>query len=168
MGRGIAIVLAVSLGLNFFMAGFLLHDVIRPPSPPPPLAGDFRGLNNPRGLIGAAMALPPETRRAFRRSFQERLPDMRIQHREMRSKREELRALVEADEWDADAVAAKMEEIRMLHARQREAFDKAFVDAVGSLSGEDRRRMIEAAMQMRMQRRGKRDGRMKPPPPPER
>ena len=164
MGRGIAIVLAVSLGLNFFMAGYLLHDVVRPP-PPPPFAEDFRGFNNPRGLIGAARALPPETRRAFRTSFQERLPDMRNQHREMRLRREELRVLIEADEWDADAVAAKMDEIRVLHARQREAFDKAFIDAVGALSGEDRRRMIEDATQMRMERHKKRRGRMKPPPP---
>ncbi len=162
MGRGVAIVLAASLGLNFFIAGFLLHDQLdRDPRPPPPGAADFRGFDNPRGLIGITKALPPDSRRSFRAAFRERLPNMRAHHREMRMLREELGDLIGADEWNGVAVTEKMTEIRTLRSRQQEAFDEAFVAAVSTLSAEDRQRMIEFAEERRLKGRDWR----KPPRP---
>lgn len=161
MGRGVMIALAVSLGLNFLIAGYVLHDVIDsdPPSPPP--AADMRGgFNNPGGLMRVAGALPPESRRAFRRAIRAELPDMRTHHQEMRRLRGELRMLMEAEQWDEAAVAQKMEDIRNVQARQRAAFDKALVSALGSISAEDRELLMEIARQRRAERR---KGRRRPP-----
>ncbi len=162
MGRGVGILLAASLGLNFFIAGFLLHDRLDRDRPPPPFAADFRGFDNPRGLVGAAGVLPPESRREFRRAFRAQLPNMRGRFREMRTLRLELRALLEANELDAAAVAAKMTEIRDARARQQEAFDAAFAAAMETLSAEERQRMIEFSEQRRKERRNHRGG---PPRP---
>ncbi len=166
MGRGIVIVLAVSLGLNFFAAGALFNNWLNPPAPPPHAANGFKGYDSPRGLARMAEALPPESRLAFREAFRERLPDMRSQFREMYPLREQLNALIAAEEWDSAAVAAKMDEIRAVRERQQEAFDAAFLEAVTALSAEDRKSMIELARQRRMERRKKHRRRMDMPPPP--
>ncbi len=156
MGRGVIILLAASLGLNFLVFGYLLNDWVDRAPPQPPAAADFRGFDTPRALVGVTNALPPDSRRAFRAAFRQRLPDMRAHHREMRGVRLELRDLLEADEWDGEAVAAKMAEIQTLRARQHEAFDEAFLAAVNTLSAEDRRRMIEYAEERRAARREQR------------
>lgn len=163
MGRGVIIILAASLGLNFFMAGYLFSDWLKPA--PPPVAGGFRGFDNPRGLAHMAEALPPERRRAFRQSFKESLPNMRAHHREVRELREEMRALLEAEEFDRAAIAAKMEEMRDVRARQQAAFDEAFLGAIGALSADERQSMIELAKKVRKERRHERRERMRPPPP---
>lgn len=162
MGRGVVIVLAVSLGLNFLIAGYLLNDAIDGDRASPPPVSEFRGFGNPRGLIGAARVLPRESRRAFREAFRERLPDMRAHHGEMRALRRDMNALIEAKDWDGAAVAAKMKEIRDVRARQQQAFDAAFFAALQTLSSEERQAMTAFAEQRRKDRRG--DRRMRPPP----
>lgn len=162
MGRGIVIVLAVSLGLNFLIAGYLLNDVMDGDRASPPHAAEFRGFNNPRGLVGAANVLPQESRRDFRAAFRERLPDMRAHHREMRVLRRDMKTLIAADEWDGAAVSEKMKDIRDVRARQQRAFDEAFLAALTTLSSEDRDRLLEFAEQRRRERPGRR--RFGPPP----
>ena len=162
MGRGVIIVLAASLGLNFLIAGYLLNDIVDRDRASPPAAAEFRGFNNPRGLVGAARVLPPDSRRAFRAAFRDRLPDMRAHHREMRALRGDMKALIEADEWDGAAVAAKMKEVREVRARQQQAFDEAFFAALQTLSSEDRKAMTAFAAQHRKDRG--RDRHFGPPP----
>jgi uncharacterized membrane protein len=146
------IVLAASLGLNFFAAGYLFHGKVNPPPAPPPSV-EGRGFENPRGLMRLANELPDESREAFRREIRTALPQMRDQHRRMRALRGELRVLVEADDWDGDAVAAKMDDIRAVRSAQTEAFDKAYTKALGAVPAEDRRRLIEIAEKRRADRR---------------
>ncbi len=164
MGRGVVIFLAASLGLNFLIAGYLLNDALDQDRAPPPGAAEFRGFNNPRGLVGAADVLSPESQRAFRAAFREGLPNMRAHHKEIRTLRRGLREILAAEEWDGAAVEAKMTEIRDVRARQQQAFDDAYATALETLSGEDRKRMIAFAEQRRMERREKR----KPGPLPDR
>ncbi len=152
MGRGLMIVLAASLGLNFFVAGFLFHGRVNPTPPPPPVA-EGAGFGNPRGVMRLVGELPPESRRAFRREIRGALPGMREMNGRMRILQQELRMLIEAEEWDADAVAAKMAEIRALRAAQTEAFDGAFAAALEAVSVEDRRRLLEMAERRRAERR---------------
>lgn len=156
MGRGVIIALAVSMGVNFFVAGFLLHDRIDREPPPPPAHTELRGFDNPGRLMRFAGALPPDSRREFRAAIRVRLPDMRAQHREIRKSRDELRVLIESERWDGDAVKAKMDEIRTLREKQLATFDTAFADALGVLSAEERRFLVETAQERQNERRGRR------------
>ena len=163
MGRGITIILAVSLGLNFFLAGYLAKGWLSPGNPPPPPMEDsFKGFDHPRGLWRMAESLAPEQRDAMRRAFKEQLPDMRDHYKQMRALRDDMRALVEAEAWDGAAVAAKMAEIRALRTQQQEAFDAAFLSAVGELPGDDRKRLIELSEERRGEWRKRRHGKHKP------
>ena len=163
MGRGITILLAISLGLNFFMAGYLVSDWLKPG--PPPVASGFKGFDHPRGLVRMSEALPPDRRRAFRQSFREGLPNMRAHHRDMRALRDEMRVLLKAEEFDSVAAAAKMAEMRDARARQHEAFDEALLSAISVLSADERQAMIEMAQQLRKERPYKRREHTGPPPP---
>lgn len=155
MGRGITIVLAISLGLNFFLAGFLAKSWLSPEHrpPPPPMADGFKGFDHPGGLWRMAESLAPDQRDAMRKAFKEQLPDMRDHFKQMRTLRNDMRRLVESEEWDGAAVAAKMAEIRALRTQQQEAFDAAFLAAVGELPGDDRKRLIELSEERRGERR---------------
>ncbi|MEO1252888.1 MAG: periplasmic heavy metal sensor [Pseudomonadota bacterium] len=148
------IALFASLAVNFFAAGYLVHSVTTP-APPPlgPAARDF-GVDNPRELMRFAAELSPESRRVFRRTVRDALPRMRSQFEQMRDHQEELYALMIADEWDGDAVAAKMAEISAMRTRQRDAFDAAFVEAFGAIPDADRQALIERARERRGERGG--------------
>lgn len=159
MGRGVIILLAVSLGLNCLVAGYFLNDALDGKGKPPHAAAEFRGFDNPRSLVGVANALPPESRRQFRAAFRPHVAMMRDNHRQVRALRQEMRVLVEAEEWDSAAVASKMEEIRVARTRQQEEFDKAFVAAISTLSAEDRQRMIAFAEERRREHRRRRGDR---------
>lgn len=160
MGKGLIIALAASLGLNFFAAGFVLHDVLNPRDQTALTAPDrdqaLRGVAHGRGLMGAAESLPPQSRRAFRAAFRQALPDMRVRHRDLRARQGELVALFQAERWDDDAIAAKMAEIRDIRAGQQQAFDTALSAAMGALAQEDRDRLLEAARQRRVERQQRR------------
>jgi len=160
MGRGVIILLAVSLGLNCLVAGYVLNDALDGKRKPAHAAAEFRGFDNPRSLVGVANALPPESRRQFRAAFRPHVTKMRDNHRQVKTLRREMRVLVEAEEWDSAAVASKMEEIRSARARQQEEFDAAFVAAISTLSAADRQRMIEFAEERRREHRRRRGDRL--------
>jgi len=171
MNRTLIIALAGSLVLNVFAGGFILGRVLAPPPEPPPVAGaggpaPAAGIDDPFRIMRHADALPPESRMAFRRAFRAQLPDLRRGHRETRRLRAEFAMLIQAEEWDADAVAAKLEEIDAAQGRQRAAFKAAYLEAFGTLSAEERRLLVDAASKRRIdQRRRFRDGRPARPRP---
>lgn len=168
MNRSLIIVLAGSLALNVFAGGFILGRALAPQPEPPILAEarTMRGLDNPFRIMRSAEALPVESRMMFREAFRTQLPELRERHREMRRLRLEFATLLQAEEWDRDAVAAKLEEINAAQNRQRDAFKAAYIDAFGKLTAGERRLLIEAARSRRSERgkrfmRGERD---RPPP----
>lgn len=168
MNRSLIIVLIGSLALNVFAGGFILGRALAPQPEPPILAEGpaMRGLDNPFRFMRSAEVLPVESRMMFREAFRAQLPELRKQHRETRRLRVELALMMQAEEWDSDAVAAKLEELDAAQKRQRDAFKAAYIDAFGSLTAEERRLLIEAAGSRRPERgkrfmRGERD---RPPP----
>lgn len=168
MSRSLIIVLVASLALNVFAGGFIVGRVLAPQPEPPVFAEGpaMRGADNPFRVMRYAEALPRETRMSFREAFRTQLPELRERHREVRRLRVELALLMQADEWDRDAVLAKLEEIDAAQEGQRDAFNAAYVKAFGSLTLEDRRLLIEQAASRRAERRKRfiRDGREGSPP----
>lgn len=152
MGRGLIVALVLSLALNVFAAGFITARIAGPHGPPP-RHEEGRSFDNPFRLMRHAEALPPGSREAFRAAIEEKLPALRAQHEEMRRLRRELWEEMSGDSWDRAALETRMEEIRQTQARQREAFDAAFLAAFETLSPEDRQTLIKAAEERRMKRR---------------
>ena len=178
MSRTLIIALVGSLALNVFAGGFILGRVLAPPPAAPSFAevetgtgfgrrGPPRGgLEDPFRMMRFADVLPPESRTAFREAFRERLPDLRRGHGETRRLRAEFGLLVQAEEWDADAVAAKLDELDAAQKRQRDAFKAAYLEALGELSAQERQLLMEAASKRRLERRRRfRDRELAAPPP---
>ncbi|WDI32129.1 periplasmic heavy metal sensor [Hyphococcus flavus] len=170
MGRGLMILLAASIGLNIFAAGHFTGRLLTDrPSPPPVFDGGGRnGLHDPFRVMRYAEELSPELRDRFRAEIEEQLPVLREEHGRMRGLRRELGVLMTADEWDGEAIAAKLEEIRIAQDRQRDAFNQAFMSAFETLPAAERKLLIETANKRRSERRKKRRERRRdgPPPPP--
>lgn len=163
MSRGLLIAFVLSLVLNVFAVGFISGRMIAEDEPNDIQPIEVRGFDNPFRLIRYAEALPPESRKAFRDGFREALPELRTHNDEIRVLRDEFMALMEAEDWDRDAAAAKMTEIEASHMRQRAVFMAAFLDAFEVLPPEDRKALAEIAGEPRERRKRFRDG---PPPPP--
>ncbi len=164
MGRGLIIILVVSLALNVFAAGFFSGRVISKEGPPLRQAQEQRmRIDSPFALMNYAGELPPEIRDDFRGQIRGKLPVLRRQHQDTQKLRRELADLIAADEWDRDAVMAKSEEIKAAQDRQREVFNAAFIDAIETLPAAERKKLIEKAGQNRMgRRRPPRDRRIPP------
>ena len=165
MNRGLMIAFVASLVLNVFAVGFVSGRLIADDEPQEIQPIEVRGFDNPFRLMRYAETLPPESRQAFRDAFSEALPELRAQNRETRVLRREMMALMEAEDWDRDAAAAKMGEIEAAHLRQRAVFMEVFLDAFEALSPEDRRALAAIAGGPADRPRRFRD--RPPPPPPE-
>ena len=154
MGRGLIVLLFASLALNIFAVGFFSGRVIIDDRKPT-MAGPDRGspVDSPFVLMKFARELPPETREEFRSIIRGKLPSLRQRHRNTQGLQQELVALISADEFDRDAVAAKFSEIKSVHVTQRDAFNAAFIDALAVLSAEERRLLVETAKTERHKRR---------------
>lgn len=159
MGRGLAIALGalllVSVGLNVFALGHVSGRMLagHPPAKVNFADGGPRGgFHDPFRIVREAEELSPELGKRFRESFREQLPQMRETHEKMRTLREEIAALMSADEWDAAAIAAKLDEIRAVEDSQQKAFSDGFLDVFSSLPAAERKALIEAAKERRKER----------------
>ena len=164
MGRGLIVLLFASLALNIFAIGFFSGRAIIDDRKPP-MAGREHGtpVDSPFVLMKFSRNLPPDARDAFRSKIRGKLPTLRERHRDTQDLQKELAALIAADEFDRDAVAAKFSEIKSVHVNQRDAFNAAFIDALATLSAEERRVLVETAKEERgKRRRNFRDRRMRP------
>lgn len=173
MSRSLIIVLIASLALNIFAGGFFFGRLIAPEPEAPTLADRPapRGPDSPFRMMRYAEVLPAESREAFREVFRMQLPALRERHEEARRLRTEFSGLMQAEEWDRDAVAAKLTEIDAAQKKQRDAFNEVYVAAFEKLSAEERRLlMAEAAIRRekrRLRRKGPKGDRPEGPPPQE-
>lgn len=179
MGRGLIVLLVASLGLNVFALGHFSGRILagdKPPSREHIERGHHGKFGDPFHVMRYADELSPELRQRFRAEIKDELPSLREHHDHMRELRRELGALMSADEWDGEAVSAKLREISETQDRQREAFNRAFMNAFETLPAEQRKLLIDTANERRAERRHKRklryhrdDERPSPPdaPPPE-
>lgn len=156
MGRGLIALLVVSLGLNIFALGHFSGRMIagdKPPSREHIERGHRGKFSDPFHVMRYADELSPELRERFRAEIRKELPSLRDHHQQMRALRRELGALMSADEWDGEAVAAKLNEISETQDRQRDAFNRAFMSAFEALPAEERKLLIDTANKRRSERR---------------
>jgi len=173
-----AVLLFLSLAANVFMVGRMsvLAVAGHHAGPPmmqteerrPPRSGGFE---DPFRIMHDADGMSPELRDAFRESFRAQLPEMREFHKQMRGLRRELGVLMSAEDWDAAAIDAKLDEIKALQARQQDAFTDAFTSVFETLPADERKRLIDSANERRKARydrfRQRRSGGDDAPPPPD-
>lgn len=176
MGRGVIIALAVglfvSIAVNVFTLGHFSGRMLagHPPQEKSE-RGPRGGFEDPFRILTYADELSPELREKFREAFREELPTLREEHHKMRALRRELGVLMSAEDWDRDAIAAKLEEISAVQDRKYDLFNEAFLSAFESLPAAERKRLIDTANQRRAERHKRRhkergDKHRDPPPPP--
>ncbi|UCH73812.1 MAG: periplasmic heavy metal sensor [Rhodospirillales bacterium] len=147
--RRLAIALAVSVGLNLFLAGMIAsawiakrHYADRPDRPAAALAGgfDFR-----RGLA----ALGDEARpiaREIRRDF---APRLRESGREVRAARQDVGALLLREDLDPAALQDAFGELRQATDNAQATMHEALIETMTRLDTDQRRAFLEAAMRGR-------------------
>ena len=157
MARGMKIALMLSLIFNVFaigvFAGQYFADGQRESAAVP------RSIGNPMRMMRYARELPPESKEKFREVLRADIP-------ELREKRDELRALqrvydnaLQAKTWNRAAVETALHDVQTARAEIRTLIDKTFIDAVETLSHEDRALLRETERKRRGNRERRRDDR---------
>lgn len=100
-GRGLRIALAVSVALNLLIAGLVAGAVLRDGGPRARMMGELE-------FGPFTEALSREDRDALRRSFLQRMPDLRDMRRQMRSDFNGLLEALRAEPFDAAKLRAAM------------------------------------------------------------
>lgn len=174
MGRGLKILLALSLLLNGFLAGvivmsgknFFPHHRVMVHGHSDRGAGMFRDTR----------VLSEEGRKAFHEVFRQGRKDLGPSYQETQRLREELGAALAADPWDRARVEKAFADLRAVETAHQTAFSTKLIDAFEKLSAADRKALVEAAharredwRERRQQRRrdrghGEGDGQGGPPP----
>lgn len=159
--RKLAIALMISVGLNLFLGGMIASAWIakrhygdrhgRPPVAGP--AGDFN-------FRGGIEALGREARPMAREIRREYAPRFREAGRAMHEARREVGRILRADELDAAALEAALADLRGKSDAAQAVMHEVLVKTMSSLSPDQRRKFLEAAMQPRWPRG---DRRLPPP-----
>lgn len=155
MGRKLKGALVVSVALNVFLAGFVAGRIIGDEGDKTSRRIEFAA-GAPYGMLRHSSSLPPDSRDIMRREFRNALPEMREIKAETMRLRRELNDLLAAPTFDQQAISEKMRAVRAARDRQHVIYDNAFLEAIASLSPDDRRRLIEAAKQRRLERDSRR------------
>ena len=175
MGRGLVVLLLISLGANVFLGGFVAGRML---GKPPQERHERHGPRQPGMMFFEDLeALSPEARDSFKAVFKESRGELRMKFREMRRLRDEFSEALAAEPWDRTRVEAALSELRTVENAHQTELAELLIDAFEGLSPEDRKAMIDAQtvrMEARRERfkshrgkRGERDGPDMPPPPEE-
>ncbi|MEO0878663.1 MAG: periplasmic heavy metal sensor [Pseudomonadota bacterium] len=156
MGRGVIILLAVSLAANVFAGGFFVGRIVaekpavvdaKPPKSPErdherrSMRRLLRGENDGFGNLAVAA---PETRAVFRDVFIEAREEARLMQREVRAARSALREALAKEPWDRAAVGAAATDVAAAQQRQRDFYAEKLIDAFQSLTPEQRATLLQA------------------------
>ena len=156
MGRGLIILLFVSLAINVliggFMGGVFVERAVRgapeefappPDAPMPPRGGGFE-----RSLE----VLTPESRRLVRRAFLENRTVIRERRRAVQEAREDMVFAFAEEEWDRERLEQAMSAVAAAEAAMKQAQFDIMLTALEALPPAERRAVIEAQAQRRLQR----------------
>lgn len=157
MNKGLIVALALSLGANVFLGGFVAGRLAGP---------RMHGAPFGSGVIDTAPAefaqMSAEARREFRRVFAEERRAIRDDWRAGAEIRREFVEALGADAFDRAAAEAAADKLAAFEGERRAKAGRVLVDVAAKLSPEDRK-AFAAALAARQERRGRRgDG-----PPPE-
>lgn len=155
--------LIVSLIANALLIGVLIGGGLgqRKAGPPPSAVGQEESI-----IRGIDRALPDEERREVRQIFRRAFADSRDERVRVRNARRALGRLMNAEQYDAEAVRAGFEELREADAAMKARMHNLIADQFGTLSAEQRRVILRESNRAD-RRRGDRPPppRDRPPPP---
>jgi uncharacterized membrane protein len=170
------VALIISLMANGVMTGLVLHQLVgRPhisdmlhddrPAMPPGRRGERReGGFNVRAFV---RNLPESQREIARDRFDEQRETIRALMFQARDAQQDAQAAMEATPYDADAVAAALNDLRATRFEIEELFETIVLEVVADLPPEQRLQAMEAGRRgpphRPGRRRGPRDGRGPPP-----
>jgi len=158
-GRAVKVVLAISLAINLAVAGLFLGNILknRAEGPRPQSVHDLGfGLFSP--------ALTEDDRRALRRAFVERAPDMREARRAMRQDLAEMLEAIRAEPFELARLEAVLERSSLRAAERRDLGERLILDHLVGLD-QAKRAAFADRLEEGLRRRafGRRDDR-KPSP----
>ncbi|MEM8936863.1 MAG: periplasmic heavy metal sensor [Pseudomonadota bacterium] len=156
MSRTLTIIFALSILLNVFAVGlfsgrFLGGTVFSDHSKREVAASErhFGGPDNPFQLIRLASALPEDTRRAFRGELKAHLKDMRKGQKDLWRIRNAVAEQLTTEEWDRAALEALLDELDAAEQSQRAVFHDVFLNALETLTPDQRMLLFEMAREHR-------------------
>lgn len=173
MGRGLTVLLVVSLAANVFLGGFVAGRFVGGPPHHPhmmPLPGDLGG----RGGFRELAALSPEEREAFRAVFKDKRRMIHDGVREAAKLRTAFGDALAADPWDRAKAETALADLTAAEGARQSALSKLLIDAFEGLPADKRKALVEEATKRAEEtrrprgsrRRGGFDRRDGPPPPP--
>lgn len=130
-GKGLRVALAVSVGLNLLIVGLLAGAVLRDGGPRARMTDDVQ-------FGPFTEALTEQDRKALRRDFVERMPDMRDMRRQMREDFAGLLAALRAEPFDADAVRALLAGQSVRMAERLQLGQDLLVERIGAMTPQER------------------------------
>ncbi|MEL7486793.1 MAG: periplasmic heavy metal sensor [Pseudomonadota bacterium] len=167
MGRGLTILLFVSLAINVLVGGFVggvfaeralsgpepSIDEPRADGPPPGAPGAGLPGRGPRGFARDLALLSPESRQIFRRTFLENRLALREGRQGADKAREDFAIAMTADPWDRDVVAAALDAMATAESEAKRRQHETLLKALEQLPLEERQKLVEAQFQDRFQDR---------------
>jgi uncharacterized membrane protein len=120
-------VLFVSLGANAFLAGWFFERSRGAP---------WRG--GPPGAIRILDDFPPDVRRNIGRQLWQERQQLGASIDELRAKRREITEAMRAPQLDRDAIRARMAELRVLTDRMQQRAQEVIIEALATMSPEER------------------------------
>ncbi|MTJ82792.1 MAG: periplasmic heavy metal sensor [Telmatospirillum sp.] len=129
-------ILALSLGLNLFLAGWAVTQYLRPsvyskPGVAPEVIAD-----------AIAGSLPAADGDLMRKAFAERRNDLRAAREAYLVTFDHFRQVITADPPSAAAIAAGMEEVKRTRQLERQIFSDTMVDVLPRLSRDGRQAFV--------------------------
>ncbi|MEZ5920928.1 MAG: periplasmic heavy metal sensor [Parvularculaceae bacterium] len=134
MGRGIAIALALSLGANIFLGGFVAGRMLHGVSGDRPPVGDYRGEKGERGP-----ELSDAARDKMRAAFKAHRPEFRQSMIEAKALHAEFTKVLTAETFDRAAAEDVAEKLAAYEGERRAQFTKLIIETVDGMSLEDRK-----------------------------
>ncbi len=144
MGRGLTILLIISLAANVFLGGFIAGRLIGGPPHHPqmmPLPGELGG----RGAFRELGALTPDEREAFRAVFKTKRDDIRKEIHEALALRKAFGDALAADPWDRAEAEKALAELSAAEGARLTALSTLLIDAFEDLPADKRKALIEEA-----------------------
>lgn len=158
--RTLAVLLAVSLGANVFLAGAIAGRL-----------GAWHAHGGPPGAPAADTLIqfvPEQGRRAMRAQLHEQRPELLEEHKEMSRLHRRIGEELQRAQPDRKALADLHAELRALQGKIEEALQGAFLDAVLAMPQAERQAMVERMRHHRgalLRGPGPHPFTMPPPPP---
>ena len=157
MGRGLIVLLVVSLAANIFLVGaFSGRMLSKPPAPPEIARGGPPGFDHPARLMRHADQLSPESREKFRAAIRAGLPEIRAQHARINDLRRAYADALSAEPWDRDKIDAARRNLDAAANARRDLVNRTLIDGLETIAPEERAALIEAGRRDHWRPKGRR------------